>query len=107
SGASYSYTVRASNASGDSVASAAASAVASAACIVPPPAPVLSAETGPSCGGNVSLSWNTVVNATSYKVYRGVSVIATTTATSYVDSGLTFGGHYTYTVKAVNNAGES
>src|SRR5690606_34212118 len=52
-------------------------------------------------------SWNSVANATSYKLFRGDVLIATTTNTTYADSGLTPGATYTYTVKATNSAGDS
>lgn len=60
-----------------------------------------------------SLSWNTVSGATSYNIYRNGANIASITAptTTYTDSSLatngTQDGTYTYTVTAVNSAGES
>ncbi|MFP4522070.1 MAG: nucleoside hydrolase-like domain-containing protein, partial [Fibrobacterota bacterium] len=40
-----------------------------------------------------------------YKIYRGGDSIATSTATSYTDDGLSESTEYTYTVSAVNGAG--
>lgn len=57
---------------------------------------------------SVSLSWDTVAGATNYKVsrvdaYRGQdTVIRTEPNLSYIDSGLTAGTSYTYTVRAIN-----
>lgn len=60
----------------------------------------------------VLISWNSVSNATSYKVYRSssangsYSLITTTEYTSYNDRNPMNGSNY-YKVKAVNSAGES
>jgi len=53
----------------------------------------------------INLSWDSVSEAVSYKIYRGGSNIASTTATSYSDTGLSPGTSYTYTVSAVNSSG--
>jgi hypothetical protein len=62
------------------------------------------------------LSWGAVPGATSYNIYRsttsggeGTTPVASTTATSYTDTGLTNGPPpvYYYTVAAVNSAGVS
>ena len=101
-GTTYSYTVKASNAGGDSAASSSASAT-----------PQVSAPNAPSnvqaTAGNtqVSLSWSAVSGATSYKVYRGSSLIATQSGTTYADTGLSNGTAYSYTVKATNAGGDS
>ena len=54
----------------------------------------------------VGLDWNdntdTVAN---YKVYRGTSAIATTTASAYEDTGLNNGTSYCYRVTAVDGSG--
>lgn len=60
----------------------------------------------------VLISWNSVSNATSYKVYRSssangsYSLITTTEYTDYNDRNPMNGSNY-YKVKAVNSAGES
>ncbi len=72
-----------------------------------PEAPVLSANTSSQCGGNVSITWNAVSGATSYKLYRNGNVISTLTATSYQDTGLTPREGYEYSVVALNDFGAS
>ncbi len=78
-----------------------------------------SAPTNVSCqnvGNNylpeISITWNSVSNATSYKVYRssnsssGYTLLGTTYYTKYSDYSPMNGKNY-YKVKAVNSAGES
>lgn len=50
----------------------------------------------------IDLSWSSVSEAVSYKVYRAGILIASLTATSYSDTGLTPGTTYSYTVSSVN-----
>ncbi|MCX4572688.1 PHB depolymerase family esterase [Streptomyces sp. NBC_01571] len=52
-----------------------------------------------------SLSWNGVSAAASYNVYRGGTKVASTSSTSYTDTGLASGTGYHYTVAAVDSAG--
>ena len=53
-------------------------------------------------GNNVHLTWNAANPASSYKVYRGNTVIAQNiTATSYNDNNLNWGTTYYYQVSAV------
>jgi fibronectin type 3 domain-containing protein len=75
-----------------------------------------SAPTGLSAtAGNaqVTLNWNGVSGATSYKVKRSTTsggpytvINGSVTATSYTDTGLTNGTTYYYVVSAVNASGE-
>jgi fibronectin type 3 domain-containing protein len=60
----------------------------------------------------VSLSWNAVSTATSYKVLRGISsgvytVTNTVTTNAYVDNTAVGGTQYFYAVQAVNASGAS
>ncbi len=78
------------------------------------PAPVASpaAPSGlTASGGNrqVSLNWTHTAAATSYKVYRGGTLLATVAAplTAYADITALNGTAYAYTVSAVNAVGES
>ena len=62
---------------------------------------------------SISLSWNSVSGAESYKIYRSTSVsgsytfIKSTSSTYYSDSSVSSGVTYYYKVSAVNSAGES
>ncbi|MUG65474.1 MULTISPECIES: lytic polysaccharide monooxygenase [Paenibacillus] len=73
------------------------------------PDPGLQAPTGLTStartNSSISLAWNASSGAARYEVYRGGSLVGTSTSTSYTDSGLTAGTSYTYTVVAVNSAG--
>lgn len=73
--------------------------------------PAQSTLTATAGAGQVSLSWTATGNTTSYSVYRSTTagtlgtVIPTAqyiTATSFVDTGLTAGTTYYYTVKSLN-----
>lgn len=68
------------------------------------PAPT-TAPTLTATGGNttVSLSWTAATGATSYILNRGSTQIFSGSATSFVDTGLTNGTTYSYTVWGVNN----
>ncbi len=63
--------------------------------------------------GQISLSWNTVATALSYNVYRGtVSGVLTQlasgiTSTSYVDSSVSDGTQYFYTIRTFNGTESS
>jgi RHS repeat-associated protein len=78
--------------------------------------PSLTVPTHPaaqSADTQVSLSWNVVPGATSYKVYRsltsgsGYAVVGTPATNSYLDTGLTDGTTYYYVISAVTLGGES
>jgi fibronectin type 3 domain-containing protein len=60
-------------------------------------------------GGNtqVSLSWTASANATGYRVYRGATLVATQAGTTFLDTGLTNGTAYSYTVVATNGSASS
>ncbi|HET7902091.1 MAG TPA: family 16 glycosylhydrolase [Candidatus Nanopelagicales bacterium] len=101
-GTAYSYTVVASNGTGDSAATTAVSAT--------PRAPAPATPTGlVATAGNaqVALSWTASAYATSYKVLRGGTQVGTLSGTSYVDTGLTNGTAYGYAVVASNTTGDS
>ncbi len=62
--------------------------------------PVLQGTAGAFCGGNISLTWNSVAGATSYKIFRNGTQIATTGNLSFTDTGLTPSTTFNYTVRA-------
>ena len=77
-----------------------------------PSAPVVKIGNSAS-SGKPQLTWRAVYGATSYRIYRstakgsGYSLLGTTTATSYTNTGAKAGTTYYYRVKAVNDAGLS
>lgn len=72
---------------------------------VNPPATPSGFGVGASSQGNnwLNLWWNASAGATSYQVYRGGTLVYDGAGTSFSDTGLTFGGTYSYTIKATNN----
>nr|BFD82972.1 glycoside hydrolase family 18 protein [Streptomyces sp. Xyl84] len=62
---------------------------------------------GATTSSSVSLSWNTVTNATGYNVYRDGTKVAAVTGTSATVTGLTASTAYSFQVTATNAAGES
>jgi titin len=106
-GSSYTYSITAGNASGES----APSAPVSARPIGPPSAPTsLSAAPG---NGRASLAWAASPGATQYVVKRALvpggslAPVSRTQETSWVDDALTNGSTYLFAVSAVNAGGES
>ena len=81
-------------------------------CAVAPAAPIVKIGNSAS-SGKPMLTWNAVEGATSYRIYRstakgsGYSLLGTTTATSYTNTGAKAGTTYYYRVKACNDAGLS
>ncbi|MYS57253.1 glycoside hydrolase [Streptomyces sp. SID5468] len=72
----------------------------------PPTAPTGLTVTG-TTASSVSLSWSPAtdnVGVTGYRVYRGTTLAATVTGTSYTDTGLSAATSYTYTVTAFDAA---
>lgn len=107
-GTTYFYVVSALNEGGESGRSAQASATPLAPSV--PAAPTgVSAVPGKK---RVTLSWNASPGATSYRVKRSTTsggpytVVATTSATSYNNTGLSSGVTYYYVISAVNGVGE-
>lgn len=66
--------------------------------------------TGTAGTGQASLTWNAAtdnVGVTGYKVYRGATLVGTPAGPSFIDTGLTNGVAYSYTVAAVDAAGNT
>ncbi len=111
SGTTYSYSVSAFDAAGNE---GTQSNAASATTNTPPPTDTTapSQVTGLSASAistsQIDLSWSAAsdnVGVTGYNIYRGGNLIATTTGTSYSDTGLNSGTTYSYTVSAFDAAG--
>lgn len=84
--------------------------LASAPVTVAPVAPPLSTPTAVAAtpgDGQVSLTWGAVSGATSYRVYRDATLVASPGSTSYTDTGLTNGTSYSYTIVAVSSTSSS
>jgi hypothetical protein len=72
----------------------------------PPPTPINVTATALATN-QINVTWSSSTGATSYIVARGGNPIATVSATSYVNSGLTPNIIYCYTIAATNSAGAS
>ena len=53
---------------------------------------------------NVTLSWDAATNAVSYNIYKNGNLIGNTSATTYLDSNVSY-GNYTYYLKSVDANG--
>lgn len=103
---SYEYTVTSFNTTGESAKSAAFSVKTEELKPIAPLTPTgltLVSKTATI----ISLKWNSSVNATAYRLYRGNTKVYDGTKTEFTDSELTPNTSYSYTVSAVNDVGES
>ena len=103
---SYSYTVNAYDAAGN-VSALSAVATAKTVDTIAPSVPTGLKATA-SGGTTVNLTWTRStdnVGVTGYNVYRNTVLVATATGASYADTGLTSGTAYSYTVAALDAAG--
>jgi fibronectin type 3 domain-containing protein len=110
-GVTYYYKVTAVNDSGESAYSNIVSGQNKA--VTPKPAAPVVKIGHSASSGKPMLTWNAVSGATSYKVYRATakngaySVINTTKALTYTNTGAALGTTYYYKVEALNAAGKS
>jgi fibronectin type 3 domain-containing protein len=108
-GRTYYYKVSAVNTGGESPQS---SSIEAATTLNAPDVPAGVTATGRT-SSSITLSWNRVTGAASYKVYRGesetgaYSPAGSPATTSFTDTGLPAGTTYYYKVSAVNAGGES
>jgi hypothetical protein len=102
-GTSYFYVVSAENASGESPNSPEVSATPVGTSTVPAAPAGLAAVPGDTA---VTLTWNAVVGASSYRIYRNSTLGGLTSSAGFIDRGLANGTTYTYQVSAINAAGE-
>jgi hypothetical protein len=74
----------------------------------PPPAPTSAPtlEISGTTENSVSLNWNTIPNATEYRIYRGNALVHTAAVQGWTDSGLSPGVQYCYSVSGANQSGE-
>jgi len=103
----YSYTVKAKDAAGNGTVSGATSVTTVALDTIAPTAPGAPVATG-TTGVQTTLTWAAStdnVGVTGYEVYRGTTLIATVTSTTFSDTGLTAGTTYSYTIAATDAAG--
>ncbi|RDD80605.1 chitinase [Dyella tabacisoli] len=112
SNTSYSYTVRARDVAGNASAQSTAITAKTSADTTPPSVPqglVSTAQTS----STISLSWAASTDnaggsgVAGYDIYRGGSLVGSSTTTSYTDTGLSANTSYSYTVRARDNAGNA
>ena len=110
-GVTYYYKVKAVNSAGESAYSNTVSGQSKA--VTPKPAAPVVKIGHSATSGKPMLTWNAVDGAASYKVYRATakngaySVINTTKALTYTNTGAALGTTYYYKVEALNASGKS
>ena len=110
-GVTYYYKVKAVNSAGESAYSNTVSGQSKT--VTPKPAAPVVKIGHSATSGKPMLTWNAVDGAASYKVYRATakngaySVINTTKALTYTNTGAALGTTYYYKVEALNAAGKS
>lgn len=67
---------------------------------VPPPSTITATVISSTA---ITLSWDAVTDAVSYKIYRNSTLIGNTASTTYSDTGLTASTNYTYQVSSVDS----
>ncbi|HWB34792.1 MAG TPA: DUF4832 domain-containing protein, partial [Rugosimonospora sp.] len=106
----YTYTVRAHDAAGNSSPDSNAVAVNVGCTDCVPPSTPANLASPSQTDTSVALTWNASSDnfgVTGYRVYRGGTLVGSPTTTGYTDTGLTASTAYTYTVTAVDAAGNA
>ncbi len=103
----YVYTVKAYDAASNNSTASAGLNVTTAYDTTPPSVPA-NLHTTAQTDSTISLSWDPAtdnVGVNSYDVYRGGTLITTTSGTSFTDSGLSVNTSYTYRIRASDTSG--
>ena len=104
----YTYAIRATDTVGQPGPQSGTASVTTPAADQPPTAATGLAATAAS-SSSIGLTWTAAtddVGITGYQVLRGSSVVATVTTRSYTDTGLSAFTSYTYSVRAIDTAGQ-
>ena len=106
----YYYRIRAYNAAGDSGYSTVASAATQSAPDTTPPSVPGGVSTTANSTSQITVKWSASTDTggsgmAGYGVYRNGTLVTTTTATSYADTGLSSSAQYCYSIVAYDNAG--
>lgn len=105
-GGSYTYAVIPYDASGNVGTTSTIAVTVASSDVTPPSTPGTPSVTG-TTASSVSLSWSAATDETAmggYQVFRGGSLVGTTTGTTYTDAGLTAATTYAYTVRAYDSS---
>jgi chitodextrinase len=108
-GTSYSYTIAANDAAGNTSTQSVAAPFSTLADTTAPTVPTGLASPSQTTA-TVSLAWTAStdnVGVTGYKIFRGGTQVGTSATTGYIDSGLTAGTSYVYTVAAYDASGNT
>ncbi len=95
----YTYAVFAINANGAGLPSNTAAATT-------PPGQVTGLSAVPQSASAIALSWTAVAGASTYSVFRGVSLVGTVAGTAFTDTALAANTLYSYTVAANGTGGQ-
>jgi chitinase len=107
---SYTLTARATDNQGASTTSSAVAVTVAASGDTTPPSVPTSLTSPSQTSSSIALSWNAStdnVGVTAYDVYRGGSLLASTTGTGYTATGLAAGTSYSFQVRARDAAGNA
>ena len=104
----YTYVVTALDAAGNESAPSAPTSVSTPTVDTTPPTTPSSLVANANDSAHITLAWAAStdnVSLAGYRIYRGGTFVAATSSTSYTDNGLSASTTYTYSVTAVDTAG--